>query len=94
MNLKELKAKRNTLQKTVLEIEAQNKMNLKQLKKIEAEILEKTGLKSLDKLEEYLARLESELNTKRDVLSEQVAELDAQLAEIVVSKEEEDIDEI
>jgi len=51
-------------------------------------------LKSLEKLDEYMTRLESELNTKRDTLSEQVAELDAQLTEIVVSKDEEDIDEI
>jgi hypothetical protein len=41
-----------------------------------------------------MTQLESEVNTRRDTLSEQVAELDAQLTEIVVSKEEEDIDEI
>lgn len=53
-----------------------------------------TGLTSLETLDEYMTRLESELNTRRDTLTEQIAELDAQLSEIVISKEEEDIDEI
>lgn len=94
MNLKELKVKREVLQKTVLGIEAQRKVDKKQLKKLEQEILEMTGLTSLEKLDEYMTRLESELNTRRDTLTEQIAELDAQLSEIVISKEEEDIDEI
>lgn len=97
MNLKELENKRKGIEKKIFEIEAQRGVNQQELEKITKSILEKTGLKSLDSLEDYMSRLEEELSTNQNKLSEELSVLEVQLVDALgegTDNIKEDLDEI
>jgi len=97
MTLKELEKKRKELEKKAIEIEAKRELNQKELERLKKEILEATGLKSLENLDEYVSRLEQELQDGKSRFARELSELEASLVDVLdedVDDIKEDLDEI
>lgn len=98
MKLEELEKTRKELEKKTIGIEAKRELNQKELEKLGEEILAKTGLDSLDNLDEYIARIEGELEVGKNKFAQELSELNAQLVDAlgegVEGDLQEDIDEI
>jgi len=63
------------------ELKGKSEMIAGTIAKLEEDILKLTKLTDINKLEDFMARLEKEINLKETTLSEKVAELESQLSE-------------